>query len=170
MLRSRGADCGVAVDWGILPTLRASRRIDRPLGIAHIIVMSLFTPRTWIMAVFFGALALRPSIASEPRRISDVQYFKQHKSFVEKGDNLSIYTVGLCYSEGIGVAKDPVEAYAYWSLREMRDQEDARWALYLLGKEISPETRLRGEQRIGVLQAELDAKVAAHKAGKQFVR
>mgnify|MGYP002629165131 CR=1 FL=1 len=100
--------------------------------------------------------------------MSDVQYFRQHKSFVEAGDSLSTYTVGLCYCDGIGVAKDPIEAYAYWSLRETRDQEDARWARYLLEKEISPETKRLGELRARVLQQELDAKVAAYRAGRKF--
>ncbi len=130
--------------------------------------MPLFTPRSWLLAVSYGVLTLLPSVASEGKRLSDMRYFRQHKSFVEEGDRLSTYTVGLCYCGGIGVARDSVEAYAYWSLRETRDQEEARWARYLLEKEISPETKRLGEVRARTLQQELDAKVASYGVGKKL--
>jgi hypothetical protein len=61
------------------------------------------------------------------------------------------------------VAKDWVEAYAYWSLAGRTD-EDARKMLAALEKILSPRDRLRGQQRTKELQKEIEAKIAAKKA------
>jgi TPR repeat protein len=71
--------------------------------------------------------------------------------------------LGVSYATGIGVAKDWVEAYAYWSLAGRTD-EDARKMLAALEKILSPRDRLRGQQRTKELQKEIEAKIAAKKA------
>jgi TPR repeat protein len=94
------------------------------------------------------------------------QLFADYMGMVEQGNMGYLYSVGLCYAEGLGVKKDLAEAYAYWSLRSMsgrQDAQDARRGLYLLGQEISPEDKRRGQQRLSTLQKEIEDKVRAYK-------
>ena len=78
------------------------------------------------------------------------------------------------------MAKDVVEAYAYYSLAAMTKElsgktfdsslpvtiELARRDLAVLEKRMSPDVQLRGQQRAKELQKEIEAKIAAKKAGK----
>ena len=73
--------------------------------------------------------------------------------------------LGRCYADGLGVAKDEIEAYAYWNLAQITHEMGRS---YLAGLEVNlpPEARLRGQQRTKELQKEIEAKIAAKKAGK----
>ena len=64
-----------------------------------------------------------------------------------------------------GVLKDEIEAYAYYNLAGIT-YEKARNNLTTLEKKLSPEARLRGQQRTKELQKEIEAKIAAKQAGK----
>jgi len=63
------------------------------------------------------------------------------------------------------VEKDNVEAYAYFNLASSTD-EDARNNRGMMEKGMSPDARLRGQQRAKELQKEIEAKIATKKAGK----
>jgi len=63
------------------------------------------------------------------------------------------------------VAKDEIEAYAYWNLAGIT-HEEARKNLALLEMSLSSESRLLGQKRTKELQKEIEAKKAAKKAGK----
>ena len=70
------------------------------------------------------------------------------------------FNLGVCYYDGTGVVKDPVEAYAYWNLAGTTE-EDACKNLAILEKKLSPEDRLRGQQRAKEMQNAIEAKIAA---------
>ena len=61
--------------------------------------------------------------------------------------------------------KDLVEAYAYYKLAGITD-EDARKMAAVLEKGMSPDARLRGQQRTKELQKQIEAKIASKAAGK----
>jgi TPR repeat protein len=71
--------------------------------------------------------------------------------------------LGRCYRNGHGVAKDEGEAFAYFSLAGIT-YDDARKELAILEKGMSPDARLRGQQRTKELQKAIEAKIAAKKA------
>jgi TPR repeat protein len=64
--------------------------------------------------------------------------------------------LGYCHSQGRGVPKDEVEAYACWSVAA-RSHEGAARNLELLEKKISDQNRLRGEQRAAELLRQIGA-------------
>jgi hypothetical protein len=57
------------------------------------------------------------------------------------------------------VVKDEVEAYAYFNLAGISD-ESARTLRERLEKLMTPEARMRGQQRTKELQAEIDSKIS----------
>lgn len=114
-------------------------------------------------------LVMLASLASA-KGPTDGQLFKEYMESAAKGDGDAIYSVGFCYWHGIGVAKNPVEAYAYWNLRGTAGKQDIRWGLQLLGKEMSPEEKRSGRARVSVLQKEIDDKVRAYKDSHKAAR
>ena len=96
----------------------------------------------------------------------DVEATKWYRKAADQGHGYSQYQLGLSYCNGIrGVEKDEIEAYAYWNLaRGNSDDADARRGFDYLEKQMSPEDRLRGQQRSRELQKEIEAKIAAKKA------
>jgi len=88
---------------------------------------------------------------------------KWYRKAADQGSLKSQYFIGLRYKAGIGVAKDEVEAYAYLSLAGTA-VEAAREELASLEAGISPDARLRGQQRAKQLQEEVEAKIAANKS------
>lgn len=87
-----------------------------------------------------------------------------HKA-AEQGNAMALNCIGACYDNGDGVAKDEVEAYAYFNLAGITD-EDARKQRDKVGERLSPEARLRGQQRTKELRKEIEAKIAAKASGK----
>ena len=73
--------------------------------------------------------------------------------------------LGRCYRLGEGVLKDQVEAYAYYNLAG-RTNDGARIFRDELESSLSAEDRKAGLNRAKELQKEIDAKIAAKKAGK----
>ena len=86
-----------------------------------------FTSSPWI-AVFFGMLALSPVHAGMTPQ--EVSWFKDAKEWAEKGEAEGQCSLGICYFKGEGVAKDDVQAAAWW--RKAALQGNAR-AQTLLG-------------------------------------
>jgi uncharacterized protein len=68
-----------------------------------------------------------------------------------------LYAIG-----GNGVAKDEVEAYAYWNLGGYTEQTDLRNKLTILVEKMSPGKIAAGKKRTIELQKE----IAAKKSGK----
>ena len=94
-----------------------------------------------------------------------VEAVKWCRKAAEQGLANAQSNLGFHYANGEGVAKDEVEAYAYWNLVRITD-EQARSNLAILEKKMSPEARLLGQRRTKELQKEIEAKIAAKKAGK----
>ena len=92
-----------------------------------------------------------------------VQAVKWYRKAADQGYALAQFDLGRCYRNGHGVAKDEGEAFAYFSLAGITD-DDARKELAILEKGMSPDRRLRGQQRTKELQKEIDAKIAAKRA------
>lgn len=90
------------------------------------------------------------------------KFFQETKILAEKGDLTAQYNLGVLYDEGEGVAKDEIEAYAYFNLAGSRN-EDARNELARLEAKLTPEARLKGQQRAKELQKEMEARNASKK-------
>ena len=73
--------------------------------------------------------------------------------------------LGLSYDLGEGVAKDSIEAYAYYNIASITD-EGAKKCLNDLERRMSRDEVAAGQMRTKELQKEIDAKIAAKKAGK----
>jgi hypothetical protein len=65
------------------------------------------------------------------------------------------FNLGYCYANGRGVVKDEVEAYAYFNLAGLT-LERARQARASLEVTMSPEDRLKGQQRAAEMQKEIE--------------
>jgi len=92
--------------------------------------------------------------------------FKWYRKAAEQGDAGAQLALGGCYYAGKGVAKDEVEAYAYWSLAEFNYPAMFAGVVSENEKNISPNARILGMKRAKELQKEIEAKIAAKKAGK----
>ena len=95
-------------------------------------------------------------------KAESVKWFRKaaDQGFAEAQSNL-----GMCYDDGTGVARDYVEAYAFYKLAE-KTNEEAGKRLATLEKFLSHEATLRGQKRSKEIQKEIDANIAAKKAGK----
>lgn len=94
----------------------------------------------------------------------DVEATKWYRKAADQGESFSQYELGNSYYNGIcGVAEDRVEAYAYFNLAR-KNCSNARRDFDYMEKQMSPEDRLRGQQRSRELQKEIEAKIAAKKA------
>jgi TPR repeat protein len=96
---------------------------------------------------------------------AEVKAFEGYKAKALKGDSDAQGMLGVCYFNGYGVAKDEVEAYAYYNLAGITN-EIARKNLANLEQGMSPEIRIRGQQRTKELQKEIEAKIAGKKAAR----
>ena len=76
----------------------------------------------------------------------------------EQGVASAQTSMGYCYVKGEGVAKDEIEAYAYWNLAGITD-EDARHNLAILEKNMSSDARLLGQQRTKQLHKEINGRL-----------
>ena len=88
-----------------------------------------------------------------------------YRKAAEQGDTNAQISLGHIYNVGEGVTKDPVEAYAYWNLAGITD-EGARRNLTRLESLISADQIAAGKKRTLELRKEIEAKIAAKKAGK----
>lgn len=79
----------------------------------------------------------------------------------KQGHVLAQVTLGICYRNGEGLPKDEVEAYAYFNLAAVTDDE-ARNLLRELEDEMPRSAQLAGQARSRRLLREIEAK----KAGK----
>jgi TPR repeat protein len=95
----------------------------------------------------------------------DAEAIKWHQKAADQGNAKAQYNLGLQYFLGHGVPKNLVEAYAYINLAGISNEE-YRKQLGVLEKYLTPEDRLKGQQRAKVLQKEIEAKIAAAKVGK----
>ena len=116
-------------------------------------------PRPWLSAVLLAVLVFLPLSASAGMTPKEVNAFQGYKAEAEKGNRGAQFILGLCYAAGEGVAKNQVEAYAYLSLAGI-EYEPARKDLAILENRMSPDARLRGQQRTKELQKEIEAKQA----------
>ena len=95
----------------------------------------------------------------------DVQAVSWYRKAAEQGYAEAQYMLGACYYSGRGVAKDEVETFAYYSLAGITIGL-ARTSRAFLAEGMSPDARIRGQQRAIELGKEIEAKIAAKKAGK----
>ena len=73
--------------------------------------------------------------------------------------------LGYCLENGKGTKKDVVEAYAYYILAA-QGESIAQFGLLALEKKLTAPEILAGKKRAEELQKEIEAKIAAKKAGK----
>lgn len=95
----------------------------------------------------------------------DVQAAVWFRKAAEQGYSDSQFALGICYGSGRGVLKDSVESYAYVSLAGVTS-EGARAYLSSFEKKLSRDEVVAGQKRSKELQKEIEAKIAAKKAGK----
>jgi TPR repeat protein len=95
----------------------------------------------------------------------EVEAVKWFRVAANQGDANAQSDVGDSYRSGWGVPKDEIEAYAFYNLAGIW-VEHARKNRDILEKRLSQEAVLRGQQRTKELQKEIEAKIAAKKAGK----
>ena len=104
---------------------------------------------------------------NDPNGFMDkVEAIKLFKQSAENGFVMAHYVLGKLYHLGESVAKDEVEAYAYFSLASA-SVEEAKDNLLIIEKEMSPEVRMRGKQRYEALKKVIEANeaiIAAKKA------
>ena len=87
-----------------------------------------------------------------------VQAAAWYRKAAEQGNAMAQYNLGFCYATGDGLAKDEIEAYAYWNLAGITE-EMARKNLAILEEGMSPDARLLGQQRTKQLQKEIDVRL-----------
>ena len=92
-----------------------------------------------------------------------IEAVKWYRKAADQGYYLAQTMLGVCYTHGKGVAKDEVEAYALYSLAGIK-AEAARKNFAILDMGMSPDARIRGQQRAKELKKEIEAKIAAKKA------
>ena len=96
-----------------------------------------------------------------------VQAVAWYRKAAQQGHTEAQAMLGYLYAiGGNGVAKDEVEAYAYWNLGGITEQTDIRNKLTILVEKMSPSKIAAGQKRSKELQKEIEAKIAAKKAGK----
>ncbi len=83
----------------------------------YLSVMNLIA-RPWLIAVLLSLLALSPAHAGMAPW--EVKWFKDAKAWAEKGEAAGQDSLGVCYARGHGVAKDDVQAAAWF--RKAADQ------------------------------------------------
>jgi TPR repeat protein len=83
-----------------------------------------------------------------------------------QGDTQAQLNLSGSYSKGEGVAKDIVEAYAYWNLSGKNANLLAMIVLFIGEKTMSAEQANAVQQRTKELQDEIRANLAAKNAGK----
>jgi Sel1 repeat len=74
--------------------------------------------RSWIVVALLSLLALSPAHAGMAPW--EVKWFKDAKAWAEKGEAKGQDSLGVCYARGHGVAKDDVQAAAWF--RKAADQ------------------------------------------------
>ena len=77
----------------------------------YLSVMNLIA-RSWIVVALLSLLALSPAHAGMTPQ--EVEVFKDAKAWAEKGEAEGQLNLGICYTKGEGVAKDDVEAVAWF--------------------------------------------------------
>ncbi len=77
--------------------------------------------RPWIIAIVLGLLT---GCSESPKQAQLRKEFEGYKVKAEHGDALAQCNLGNCYYEGIGVAKDYVQAVSWY--RKAAEQGDAR--------------------------------------------
>jgi TPR repeat protein len=85
---------------------------------------------------------------------------KWYRKAADQGHADARNNLGYAYKSGIGVAKDEIEAYAYYNLAGITS-ELARKNLAKLEELMSPDARLLGQQRAKQLQREAEGRLDA---------
>lgn len=94
-----------------------------------------------------------------------IQAISWYRKAADQGNEFAQTSLGNRYILGDGVPKDYIEAYAYLNLAGVTFS-DARKRLANLEREMSQEAIYLGQRRTAALQKEIEAKIAAKKAGK----
>jgi len=87
-----------------------------------------------------------------------VEVVRLSRKGAEQGHLRFLNGLGLCYLNGYGVAKDQVEAYAYYSFADLISANSSITFLSKIEKAMAPESILRGKQRKKEIQREIETK------------
>jgi hypothetical protein len=90
---------------------------------------------------------------------------KWYRKASEQGYVLAQYYLGGFYANGEGVAKDLIEAYAYWNQGTV---EYARKKLAALEKQMTAEQIAAGKKRTKELKRELEDKIYENALQKEY--
>ena len=99
----------------------------------------------------------------------DIEAVKWYRKAADQGYAPAQLSLGNLYLDGESVSKDEIEAYAYFNLAGIRNEipnKDARKALALLEAKLTPDARLKAQQRTKELQKEMEARNASKSDGK----
>ena len=94
-----------------------------------------------------------------------VEAQKWYRKAADQGNHEALSSIGDYYKSGLVIPKNSVEAYAYYNLAGTTN-ETARFKRNLLEQALTEQEIIRAQQRTKELQKEIEAKIAAKKAGK----
>lgn len=97
-----------------------------------------------------------PCSRGEPRANDDIELASGRRTAAKPSDARAQFALGVSHRDGIGVAKDEVEAYALFNLAAVTE-EDAREAREALEKTLSRKEISAGQRRTRQLQEESEA-------------
>ena len=78
------------------------------------LLQDCYAPRPWLSAVLLAVLVFLPSSASAGMTPEEVKSFEGNRTLAEKGNRVAQYNLAICYYNGLGVAKDFVQAAAWF--------------------------------------------------------
>ena len=71
---------------------------------------------------------------------------KWYRKAAEQGNAKAQYNLGWMYANGLGVAKDEVEAYKWWLLAGAQGNENAKKKIPLIEQNLTPSQRAEGQK------------------------
>lgn len=95
----------------------------------------------------------------------EAQAVAWYRKAADQGNGLAQLNLGACYAEGLGITKNEIEAYAYWTIAKTKNNKPQE-NLSILEKKLSLNQIAAGQKRAAELQKEIEAKIAAKKAGR----
>ncbi|MSU42015.1 MAG: sel1 repeat family protein [Pedosphaera sp.] len=99
-----------------------------------------------VPASFSSGRAAEVKAPGEKASKGDATAFAEVRAQAEKGDAFGQVNLGEMYADGLGVAKDEVEAYKWWLLAGAQGDELAKKKIPLIEKDLTATQRLEGQR------------------------
>ena len=135
--------------WNIMAKYRLGFMYEKGQGVAVDLVEAA---RWWRRSAEIGHAGARFSLGycyqvGQGVTKDAVEAAKWFRLSAEQGNREAQLRLARACLSGVGVPKDPIEAYAYLSLVSQTKNEDADKLLASLSEKLTPEERLKGQQR-----------------------